>query len=207
MSSKYHLIFVIVLMLGIVTSSFAQEETEAPEPEATEMVEATPEAEATEMMETTPEVEATEEATPEAEATEVVEETQPSESEMEAEGTLYTVLPGDTLFRIALRNGLTVADLAEANGITNPNLIFAGQQLIIPDSDEEEEPEATPEPEPPTPEPGDTVEYIVLPGDSLYRLAVLNGTTISVLAELNNIVNPNLIFVGQTLLLPATNDA
>lgn len=48
-------------------------------------------------------------------------------------GRTYTVQPGDTLYRIAVRNGLTVDQLVAANpGITNPNLIYAGQVLTIP---------------------------------------------------------------------------
>jgi LysM repeat protein len=45
---------------------------------------------------------------------------------------VHVVLYGETLFRIALRYGLTTQALAQANGITNVNLIYAGQRLIIP---------------------------------------------------------------------------
>lgn len=44
----------------------------------------------------------------------------------------YVVQRGDTLSRIAARFGTTVSALSAANGITNPNLIFPGQQLAIP---------------------------------------------------------------------------
>ena len=45
---------------------------------------------------------------------------------------LYTVKGGDTLFRIATRFGLTVNELATANNVDDPTLIYSGQQLIIP---------------------------------------------------------------------------
>lgn len=45
----------------------------------------------------------------------------------------YTVVSGDTLSAIAARFGTTVADLVSANNITNPNLIYPGQVLVIPD--------------------------------------------------------------------------
>jgi len=44
----------------------------------------------------------------------------------------YVVQFGDTLFKIAVRNHVTVAALAQANGITNTNLVYVGQRLIIP---------------------------------------------------------------------------
>jgi lysozyme len=44
----------------------------------------------------------------------------------------YTVQPGDSLGRIAVRYGTTVSALMEANNITDPNLIEAGQTLTIP---------------------------------------------------------------------------
>ncbi len=49
-----------------------------------------------------------------------------------ASGGTYTVQSGDTLGAIASRFGVSVTDLARANGITNPNLIYPGQRLTIP---------------------------------------------------------------------------
>src|SRR5688500_10809703 len=44
----------------------------------------------------------------------------------------HTVQPGETLFRIALRYGVNVNTLASANGIFNPDRIYAGQVLVVP---------------------------------------------------------------------------
>ncbi len=44
----------------------------------------------------------------------------------------YTVLPGDTLLEVAIHFGLSVAELANANGIANYHLIYPGQVLFIP---------------------------------------------------------------------------
>ncbi len=58
----------------------------------------------------------------------------PVEAPVETLGqtVIHTVETGETLFRIATRYNLTVNDLARANSISDPTLIYAGQQLIIP---------------------------------------------------------------------------
>lgn len=121
------------------------------------------------------------------------------------------VRPGDTLFGIALRYNTTVSALQRTNNISNPNLIFVGQRLIIPvsvapapvgpvptaitiDANNVPLPESTPTNIPMT--------YTVQPGDNLYSLAIRFNTTVSALVEANNIPNPNLIYVGQVLVIP-----
>src|SRR5215471_11349588 len=50
----------------------------------------------------------------------------------QSSGTTYTVQPGDNLYRIGLKFGVSADALAKANGIVNPNIIIVGQKLIIP---------------------------------------------------------------------------
>lgn len=57
--------------------------------------------------------------------------------------------------------------------------------------------ETTPQPEP---APGPQT-YVVQPGDTLSALALRFHTTVQALAEKNSIANPNLIFVGQKLII------
>jgi LysM repeat protein len=45
---------------------------------------------------------------------------------------VYTVQPGDTLYRIGVRHGVSYTEIARVNGIANPALIYPGQQLCIP---------------------------------------------------------------------------
>jgi LysM repeat protein len=47
-------------------------------------------------------------------------------------GQGYTVMQGDTLFKLSMQYGVTVHQIAAANGIPNINLIYIGQQLVIP---------------------------------------------------------------------------
>ncbi len=134
------------------------------------------------------------ESTVEPEATEVVTATQAP-----TDGSTYVVQPGDNLFRIALRYGLTTQQLATANRITNPSLIYVGQVLTIPTAGSTPQPTSTPPPATTS----DT--YTVQPGDTLSRLAIRFGTTITELLRINNIANPNIIFVGQTINIPTAN--
>jgi peptidoglycan endopeptidase LytE len=95
----------------------------------------------------------------------------------------YTVQTGDTLGGIAAHFDTTVTALAEANGIPDVNLIFVGQVLSVPSA-------APPE----TP-----ATYTVVAGDTLGGIAAQLGTSLSRLAAINGITNPNLIYVGEVL--------
>jgi len=96
-----------------------------------------------------------------------------------AAGSSYVVKRGDTLSRIAEEFETNVTAIVEANGISNPDRIYVGQELAIPGSN----------------------AYLVQPGDTLERIARLTSTTVAVLAEANGITNPNLLYVGTQLQL------
>ncbi len=51
------------------------------------------------------------------------------------QGTSYVIQPGETLNTISQKFGTSVEKIAQANGISNINLVYAGQGLIIPSSD------------------------------------------------------------------------
>ena len=63
----------------------------------------------------------------------------------------------------------------------------------------------TVQPEPPTPpvppEPEENIYYTVVRGDNLTKIANKYKTTVSQLVAWNNIKNPNLIYVGQVLIV------
>jgi CSLREA domain-containing protein len=110
-----------------------------------------------------------------------------------APGT-YVVQPGDNLFRIALRFGLTVAALQAANGLTG-TFIYVGQVLIIPGQGG-----SVRNPPPATPGPAGT--YVVQPGDNLFRIALRFGTTVAALQAANGLGRSILIYAGQRLIIP-----
>ena len=70
--------------------------------------------------------------------------------------TVYTVVKGDTLSKIAAKYGTTVQALAKYNGITNVNLIHVGQTIRIPGAGSS----STTAPAPATPSTGGTVNKL-----------------------------------------------
>ncbi len=135
-----------------------------------------------------------------------------SAQEAQATGeTTYVVVRGDTLYALSIRFHTTVAAIGARNSIANVNLIYVGQVLIIPASGTTPPPAptATTPPGQPTatPAPGGTVTYVVRWGDTLGRIAGQYGTTVTAIAQLNHIVNPNLIYVGQVLTISGTPPA
>jgi len=144
----------------------------------------------------------------------------------------YVVQPGDTLWAISRQFGTTVQAIAAANGIANPNLIYPGQQLIIPGVGGGAPPAQQPPagggggaappaggggvagggPPPaggaywsgplPTPPTGDYWTYTLQWGDTLWSLAQRYGTTVEELARLNQIPDPNRIAAGAQIYIP-----
>ena len=107
------------------------------------------------------------------------------------------VRPGDTLGKIAAMFNTTVQQLVALNGIRNPNIIYVGQTLLVPNCGG---PIVVPPPI--TPPIGQPQFYTVRPGDTLSGIARSFGVTTSALAICNGITNWNLIFVGQILKIP-----
>lgn len=102
--------------------------------------------------------------------------------------TIYVVVKGDTLSRIASLYGTTYQKLAEYNGIANPNLIYPGQHIRIPEASGKVE----------------TITYVVKSGDNLSKIAKAYNTSWQKIYEDNKDVigkNPNLIYVGQKLII------
>jgi LysM repeat protein len=107
---------------------------------------------------------------------------------------VHVAQKGENLFRIALRYGTTYQALAAANGIANPNQVYAGQRLVIPGQGT-----ARPAPAQPTPS-GQT--YTVQRGDILSAIARRHGVSTWELAQANSIRNPSTIYAGQVLRIP-----
>jgi LysM repeat protein len=114
--------------------------------------------------------------------------------------TIYIVARGDTLKSLAARFNTTMAVLANQNGIANYNLIYEGQRLIVAGAGI---PPVTPPPSQPGPVSAGT--YIVQWGDTMRKIASrLNVSLNDLLAVNPQIANPNRIFFGQVINVPAS---
>jgi LysM repeat protein len=179
---------------------------QSPRPEATAAPEATPEPEENETAagEAAPETAETDAAAEEDEAA----ETETAEQQVAQEAaaaqatpapqagsapTTHTVAPGENLYRVGLRYGVSWSVLAQHNNITNPNSIRVGQVLRIPGT--EAIPVSTPALE---------TTYVVRLGDNLYRIGRAYNVSWTQIAEANGLVNPNQVYVGQVLKIPVS---
>lgn len=97
--------------------------------------------------------------------------------------TIYTVRSGDSVYSIARKFGVPSARIINANALPNPNRLAVGQNLIIPT---------------------ETVRHTVQPGETLYDLARQYRVSLKSIIDANpNIENPDLLQVGQIVIIPA----
>lgn len=98
--------------------------------------------------------------------------------------TLYTVRRGNTLWGISRKFGTSINSIVALNDIKNPNRIYAGEVFKIPSARLEQ-----------------AVIYTVKRGDTLWGISRKFGTTVENLVKLNSVKNPNLIYVGEKLII------
>jgi LysM repeat protein len=113
---------------------------------------------------------------------------------------IYIVARGDTLRSLANRFGSTVESIMANNpSISNANLIYEGQRLTIYVT-------AGPTPPPSSPPPTSGQTYFVVRGDTLRIIAARFGTSVDAILRANpQITNPNVIYVGQAISIPAAS--
>lgn len=100
----------------------------------------------------------------------------------------YVVKAGDTLSKIAMSYGTTVSEIARINNMQNVNLIFPGQILkIMVNTQDEQENNTT------------QISYVIKKGDTLWGISKQFGVSVQNIVSWNNIKNPNLIYIGNTI--------
>lgn len=108
----------------------------------------------------------------------------------QSDDPIYVVQPGDSLSAIASAFKISVNDLMAANNITDPNLLVAGQSLVIPNIK------------------GVTgtlnIQAVSL-GDSMRRISRQDQVSITLLQKLNHIISPSELYVNAPLIVPQQN--
>lgn len=97
----------------------------------------------------------------------------------------YEVQAGDTLNQIAAELGVSKAELIATNGIADPDLIRVGQVLVVPGQT------AT----------APATTHVVSAGETLAGIAGVYGTSVDSLVSANDLANPNLIRIGQQIVI------
>lgn len=116
-------------------------------------------------------------------------------------GRFHTVVPGDTLSGLADLYGVSVDEIAAANGIFDPAGVHAGATLVIPGVPLPAAPAATLASQPTAA----GVHHTVIAGEILSAIADNYGVRLESLIAANALSNPNAIFPGQTLAIPGAN--
>ena len=103
----------------------------------------------------------------------------------------YEVQAGDTLWEIALAHGISVAQLADLNGISEHAFVIEGHELQVPGSSSSAATQAADR------------THTVEAGETASSIADDYGISVTTLLGANPGINPDLIRVGQTLVIPA----
>jgi murein DD-endopeptidase MepM/ murein hydrolase activator NlpD len=106
-------------------------------------------------------------------------------------GPVYVVQPGDSLSSIAARFSIDLTLLMSANGITDPNQLNAGQQLVIPGLDGIT---------------GSLNTEVINFGDSYRSLVRRTQVPENIFKKLNHVVSPSEFYVGVSMIVPAEGE-
>lgn len=108
-------------------------------------------------------------------------------SAQESVGPIYIVQSGDSLSTIALRFSVDLTELMSANGITDPNSLDVGQQLVIPGLEGVT---------------GILNTRVINFGDSFRSLTRSTQVPLSLFKKLNHIISPSEFYVGASMIVP-----
>lgn len=96
---------------------------------------------------------------------------------------IYIVKPGDSIYTIASRYGVTPESIIEANGLENPSQLSVGEALVIPSTN---------------------TTHVVKSGETLFGIARQYGITLNELLTANPTLRGNSRIVpGQIIIIPA----
>jgi LysM repeat protein len=110
------------------------------------------------------------------------------------DGDRHQVGRGETLSHVAERYGVSVHALVSANGLADPNVVYAGTWITVPAAGGGADP-------------GGARSHTVAAGQNLISIARTYGVSVDALASANGITNPNLVVIGRRLTVPAPGGA
>ncbi len=115
----------------------------------------------------------------------------------------YTVVRGDSLWSLAKKHNLTVAELAATNSLSASAPLQLGQRLVIPGKSAASVAETPAVSAPPAPKPtSESVTHVVKAGETLGAIARKYQVTVGEIATANNITDPAKIRPGRELIIP-----
>ncbi|WP_066363221.1 LysM peptidoglycan-binding domain-containing protein [Neobacillus drentensis] len=103
--------------------------------------------------------------------------------------TTYSVVSGDTLWKIAQKFGVTTQAIVDANKLNPSAYLYVGQKLIIPSVAQPEQPTQT--------------TYVVVSGDSLWKIAQKFAVTTQAIVDANKLQPTAYLYIGQKLIIPS----
>jgi LysM repeat protein len=122
--------------------------------------------------------------------------------------TTHIVQAGENLYRIGLRYGLTVDQLLAANGLSNPDQVYAGQMLTISGGNGSAAPPASAAPaSAPAAASNNSTTHTVQAGETLFRIALRYNVSLSTLTTANQLGSADVIYAGQRLVIPGASTA
>jgi len=138
-------------------------------------------------------------------------------------GTPVTLRAGETLETLSRRHGVPVAAIMQANNISNPALVHAGQHLVIPRlkgpavalaapqthvaANAPIIPSAAPVGPPRAALAPSSVVHVVAAGETLHSIARHYGKPVLLLAKANNITPDSRVKIGERLVIPDVKSA
>lgn len=118
-----------------------------------------------------------------------------------SEEATYTVKPGDSIERIARRNGITVADLVKLNSLKPDSVIHPGQKIKVPGQNDATNNQAAASPK------KESIIHTVADGETFYKISTKYGVSVDELIAANPGLNHKALRVGEKIKVnpPATS--
>jgi LysM repeat protein len=107
------------------------------------------------------------------------------------DGPVYIVQPGDNLWSISRRFGVSIEALTAQNGIANPNQLTVGMQLVIPGLEGIQ---------------GVLTTQEIPFGESLTSLSRRYEIPMDIVVQLNKYTSPASVAAGSVLIIPEPED-